>query len=204
LHSVGWSTATRLRRPAELRVHRTLCPGVTTLGGARYLGRPSHRSPCAAPRLLRGPRTALAIAGGRWAGRLGRSGPAQTRIHGPKARKAPAWNGNRASGAFCGTLGDVRLGPEEVPADNPLTSVTPTVDEKRYDSATAAAAPDTGIRPATPQRMRHPPRRPPRASYHHCDCDPPSRVRPAGLDFQLTMAAATRRLILLCDGGGLA
>jgi hypothetical protein len=28
-----------------------------------------------------------------------------------------------------GTLGDVRLGPEEVPADNPLTSVTPTVDE---------------------------------------------------------------------------
>jgi len=31
--------------------------------------------------------------------------------------------------------------------------------EKRYDS-TAAAAADTGIRPATPQRMRHAPRRP--------------------------------------------
>jgi hypothetical protein len=75
------------------------------------------------------PRTALATAGGRRAGRLGRSGPAQTGIHGPKARKGPAWNGNRASGAFCGALGDVRLGPEEVPADNPLTSVTPTVEK---------------------------------------------------------------------------
>ena len=32
--------------------------------------------------------------------------------------------------------------------------------EKRHDS-TAAATADTGIRPATPQRMRHAPRRPP-------------------------------------------
>jgi hypothetical protein len=39
-----------LRRPAELRVHRTLYRGVTNLGGARNLSGPlSHRSPCAAP-----------------------------------------------------------------------------------------------------------------------------------------------------------
>src|SRR5688572_15643790 len=82
-----------------------------------------------------------------------------------------------------------------------LTSVTSTVKKKRYDS-TAAAAADTGIRPATPQRMRHPPRRPPGARHHHCDCDLPRRIRPAGLDFQLTMAARTRRLIVFCYGGG--
>jgi hypothetical protein len=29
-------------------------------------------------------------------------------------------------------------------------------------------------------------------------------IRRAGLDFKLTMAARTRRLIVLCDGGGLA
>jgi hypothetical protein len=75
--------------------------------------------------------------------------------------------------------------------------------EKRYDS-TAAAAADTGIRPETPQRMRHAPRRPPGARHHHCDCDLPRRIRPVGLDFQLTMAARTRRLIVLCDGGRLA
>ena len=62
--------------------------------------------------------------------------------------------------------------------------------EKRYDS-TAAAAADTGIRPATPQRMRHSPRRPPGARHHHSDCDIPRRIRPAWLDFQLTMAART-------------
>src|SRR5829696_8735107 len=71
-----------------------------------------------------------------------------------------------------------------------LTSATSTVEKKRYDS-TAAAAADTGIRPATPQRMRHAPRRPPGARHHHCDCDLPRRIRPAGLDFQLTMAART-------------
>ena len=38
--------------------------------------------------------------------------------------------------------------------------------EKRYDS-TAAAAADTGIRPATPQRMPHV--RPPGGRHHHCD-----------------------------------
>ena len=76
--------------------------------------------------------------------------------------------------------------------------------EKRYDSTTAAAAADTGIRQATPQRMRHPPRRPPGARHHHRDRDLPGRIRPAGKDFQLTMAARTRRLIMLCDGGGLA
>jgi hypothetical protein len=84
-----------------------------------------------------------------------------------------------------------------------LTSATSTVENKRYDS-TAAAAADTGIRPATPQRMRHAPRRPAGTRHHHCDCDLPRRIRPAGLDFQLTMAARTRRLIVLCYGGGLA
>src|SRR5215217_30710 len=74
--------------------------------------------------------------------------------------------------------------------------------EKRYDS-TAGAAADTGIRRATPQRMRHAPRRPPGARHHHRDCDLPRRIRPAGLDFQLTMAARTRRLIVPCDAGGL-
>ena len=79
----------------------------------------------------RPPRTAAASAGGQPARHLGRPGPAQTGIHGPKARKAPAfaWNRNRASGAFCRALGDVWLGPEEVPADDPLTSVTPTVEK---------------------------------------------------------------------------
>src|SRR5215217_7027149 len=74
--------------------------------------------------------------------------------------------------------------------------------EKRSDSTTAAAA-DTGIRPATPQRMRHAPRGPPGARHHHRECDLPRRIRPAGLDFQLTMAARTQRLIVLCDAGGL-
>ena len=101
-------------------------------------------------------------------------------------------------------LGDVRLGPEEVPADDPLTSVTHRREKPRYDSTTAAAAADTGIRPATPQRMRHPRRRPPGARHHHRHCDLPRRIRPAGLDFQLTMAARTRRLIVLCDGRRLA
>src|SRR5215217_189244 len=71
-------------------------------------------------------------------------------------------------------------------------------EKLHYDSTTAAAAADTGIRPATPQRMRHAPHRPPGARHHHCDCDLPRRIRPAGLDFQLTMAARTRRLIVLC------
>jgi hypothetical protein len=31
--------------------------------------------------------------------------------------------------AHSAALGDVRLSPEEVPADNPLTSVTPTVEK---------------------------------------------------------------------------
>ena len=55
---------------------------------------------------------------------------AQTWIDGP-TRTAPAfaWNGNRASGAICRALGDVWLGREEVPADDPLTSVTPTVEK---------------------------------------------------------------------------
>jgi hypothetical protein len=86
-----------------------------------------------------------------------------------------------------GALGDVRLGPEEVPADDPLTSVTPTVEKKSYDSTTAAAAPPQ----ATPQRMRHPPRRPPGADHHHRDCDLPRRIRPAELDFQLDGSADT-------------
>src|SRR5215211_4914724 len=76
--------------------------------------------------------------------------------------------------------------------------------EKRYDS-TAAAAADTGIRPATPQRMRHNPRRPPGARRHHRDCDLPRRIRPAGLDLQLTMAAPTvggARLLAADPPGG--
>jgi hypothetical protein len=64
---------------------------VTNLDGARYLSGPlSHRTPARPHTYSAYPRTALATAGGRWAGRLGRSGPAQTGIHGPKARKAPA------------------------------------------------------------------------------------------------------------------
>jgi hypothetical protein len=69
-----------------------------------------------------------------------------------------------------------------------LTSVTSTRREKRHDS-TAAATTDTGGRPATRQRMRHAPRRAPSARHHHCDCDHFGRIRPSGLDFQLTMAA---------------
>jgi hypothetical protein len=71
----------------------------------------------------------------------------------PKARKAPAcleWES--ASGAFCRALGDVRIGPEEVPADDPANVGYTHRREERYNSTTAAAAADTGIRPATPRR----------------------------------------------------
>jgi hypothetical protein len=44
------------------------------------------------------------------------------------AVQAPA-RGQGIGGAFCRALGDVRLSPEEVPADDPLTSVTPTVEK---------------------------------------------------------------------------
>ena len=44
------------------------------------------------------------------------------------AVQAPA-RGQVIGGAFCRALGDVRLGPEEVPPDDPLTSVTPTVEK---------------------------------------------------------------------------
>jgi hypothetical protein len=165
----------------------------------------SHRSPCAAPTYPgRPPRTASATAGGQPIRHLGRAGPAQTGIHGPKARKAPAcldcessvrrilqgsWRGApRPRRSVCGRPTNV--------------GCTHRREKPRYDSTTAAAAADTGIRPATPQRMRHRPRRPPGARHHHRDCDLPRRIRPAGMDLQLTMAARTRRLTVFCDGGG--
>jgi hypothetical protein len=184
---------------------------VTNLGGARnFSGPQSDRTPARVlpPHLLRVPAYSSSHRrrpASKASQPPGSGADRDPRPHSEKGPPAFAWNANRASAAFCRALGDVRLGPEEVPADDPLTSVTSTVEKKpRYDSTTAAAAADTGIRPAAPQRMRHPPRRPPGADHHHRDCDLPRRIRPAWLDFQLTMAARTRRLTVLCDGGGLA
>ena len=68
--------------------------------------------------------------------------------------------------------------------------------EKHHDS-TAAATADKGIRAATRQRLRHAPRRASGARHHHCDCDLPKRIRPAGLDFRLTMAARAWRCLVV-------
>jgi hypothetical protein len=178
---------------------------VTNLGGARNLSGPlSHRSPLAAPHLPGPPRTAAASAGGQPARHLGRASPAQTGIHGPK-REGPGlrleWESS-VRGILQGSWRRVAW-PRRGAGGRPTNvGYTHRREKPRYDSTTAAAAADTGIRPATPQRMRHPPRRPPGAGHHHRDCDLPRRIRPAGLDLQLTMAARTRRLTVLCDGGG--
>ena len=68
-------------------------------------------------------------------------------------------------------------------------TVKGTAETVSDHDSTAAATTDTGGRPATRQRMRHAPRRAPSERHHHCDCDHFGRIRPAGLDFQLTMAA---------------
>ena len=176
---------------------------MTNLGGARYLGRPSHRSSCAAPHLLRVPAYSPSHRR-RTVGRTSRPlGSGADRDPRPQSEKGPCLEWESSVRRILRGSWRRAARPRRGAGGQPTNVGYTHRREKRYDS-TAAAAADTGIRPATPQRMRHPPRRPPGAGYHHRDCDPPSRVRPAGLDFQLTMAAATRRLILLCDGGGLA
>ena len=128
-------------------------------------------------------------------------GPAQTGIHDPmreRPRPSPGMGIERVAHS-AGLLATCGSAPKRCRRTTTNVSYTHR-REKRYDSTTAAAAADTGIRPATPQRMRHPPR----ARHHHRDCDLPRRIRSAGLDFQLTRAAQTPRLIVLCDGSGLA
>ena len=79
------------------------------------------------------PRTALATASGRRAGRLGRSGPAQTGIHGPKAREAPAFRLTVDQGNACPALttteAEVKIMPDPeftlAPGTNGLVVIGP-------------------------------------------------------------------------------